>query len=129
MIADPIKDKFIEEVERTGIIAASCRAVGVARATVYRWREDKKYNARVEAALALARGDWCDLAESKLLTAVKNGEPWAVRYLLESNSDRYFKPRTAKVTPKETRVVHRMEFEVMERREELAKEKPLEVIT
>jgi hypothetical protein len=47
--------RFLRELARTGSVSAACRAAGLARRTVYRWRDaDADFRARWEGALGRA---------------------------------------------------------------------------
>lgn len=119
MVPNETREKFLSELERTGLIAYACRISGISRATVYRWRDDdKQFAKRLDKALTLGRDDWCDVAESQLLKAVKRGEMPAIRYLLDSNSDRYYKPRKARPAPPVQRFVHTMTYNIVDKRVE-----------
>jgi hypothetical protein len=114
MITDTTKQKFLKELERTALVAAACRVAGISRATAYRWRNtDKELAKRMDEALEIGRGDWSDLAESKLLVAVRKGEGWAIRYLLEFNHPRYYKPRKPRNAPVEHKHVSTIKIQVV----------------
>jgi hypothetical protein len=124
MISQETKDKFIAKLESTGLIAHACKATGLSRASVYRWlKEDKGFAKQVEVASEIGRDDWSDLSESKLLEAVRRGEPWAIRYWLEFNSPRYYKPRKAKQAPVIQRSVKTINYNIVDARPK--KDEPL----
>lgn len=117
MISQETRDKFIAKLESTGLIAHACKATGVSRASVYRWlKEDKEFAKQVESAIEIGRDDWSDLSESKLLEAVRRGDPWAIRYWLEFNSSRYYKPRKAIQAPPVQRIIKTMRYEILDKR-------------
>jgi hypothetical protein len=118
MIDAATKDRFITELEKIPLIAAACRTAGIGRATIYRWqKDDKEFAERVTAAIELGRGDVNDLAESKLIQAIKRGDAWALRYWLEANNKRFYKPRKAIEAPRQNRQIQRIQFEVVDKRE------------
>lgn len=66
-------------IERRGNISAVARALGVSRQTIYRHIEK---SAKLQKAVASAREERIDLAESQLDAAVERGEPWAITLML-----------------------------------------------
>lgn len=74
--------RFIEAIPGSaGIIAVIAKRVGC------EWHTAKKYIERLPS-VKRAYEDECentlDLGEAKLIEAVRNGEPWAVKYLLST---------------------------------------------
>lgn len=63
-----------------GFVTDIAAALGVSRKTIWAWR--KKYK-RVEEAFADVELSKLDLGESKLMEAVKKGEPWAICFFLK----------------------------------------------
>lgn len=87
------KAAVIDLLYRTPIIESVCQKVGFGRATFYRWRaDDADFDEKVCIALNHSRATVNDLAESKLLEAVKRGESWAIKYWLPHNNQRYASP-------------------------------------
>lgn len=79
------RDKLIEAIhEHQGVATAVAQHMGVARKTIYRARD--KWPS-VVSAFEEARGDYdtslLDEAELKLRTATRNGDAWAVKYVLD----------------------------------------------
>lgn len=88
------KEKFLEILKELPIISATCKRASINKATIYRWRaSDEKFDDKVNKAIELGRDSIAELAESKLFVHINRGEPWAIRYFLEANSKRYYKPR------------------------------------
>jgi predicted DNA-binding transcriptional regulator AlpA len=68
------KQDFLEELKTIPIIQVVCERLSLGRATFYRWKEeDQEFSQQVD--LAISQGDYLvnDLAESQLVTAVKDG--------------------------------------------------------
>lgn len=85
---------FLEELRKIPNISLACEKVGIARNTVYRWRnEDSDFDARVEDALVSGVESVNDLAESKLVTNINNGNMRAIQYWLDNNKKTYIRPR------------------------------------
>ena len=64
-----------------GILRLIAEKLGCDRTTIGRWRDRSK---AVSKAIKDERESNLDVAESKLIEAVKEGKPWAVRFYLSS---------------------------------------------
>lgn len=88
------EDKFLEQLERVPNVSLACEKVGVSRNTIYRWRsEDPAFAARMNTALVAGTESVNDLAESKLISHINNGNMRAIQYWLDNNKKTYIKPR------------------------------------
>lgn len=63
-----------------GIGTAVCKALNTDNKALQRWR--KKWP-EIEEAVQEATEGVLDLAESKLITCIENGEPWAICFILK----------------------------------------------
>lgn len=81
MLPDNFKEKMIQALElNLGNVTASCKAMGIARDTHYRWmREDKEYRKAVKDMENAA----LDFAESSLLKQIAKGNPLATIFFLK----------------------------------------------
>ena len=81
---------LLEQLRKTPIVQYACEKVGVSRATFYRWKTEDEFFAKA-AAEALAEGTELvsDLAESRLLTAMRDGNLGAVMYWLKHRNPNY----------------------------------------
>ena len=88
------ENQFLEQLERVPNVSLACEKVGIARNTVYRWcSEDSSFKARMNEALASGTESVNDLAESKLISHINNGNMRAIQYWLDNNKKKYIKPR------------------------------------
>lgn len=88
------ENKFLEQLERVPNVSLACEKVGLARNTIYRWRgEDPAFAARMDTALVAGTESVNDLAESKLISHINNGNLRAIQYWLDNNKKNYIKPR------------------------------------
>ena len=88
------KKKLLEQLEKTPIIDYACQKVGIARSTYYRWiSDDAEFNHNALTAEERGRLSMNDVAESKLIQKVNDGDMRAIMYWLESNHKKYIKPR------------------------------------
>ncbi len=77
------KDNLIEQLKLNSIVALACQNAKVSRATYYRWLEkDEKFRQKAEEAKSEGFDVINDLAESKLIVAIKNGDFKAINYRL-----------------------------------------------
>lgn len=82
--------KMVEYLERTPVVESACSKLGIARSTHYRWMESEpEYKNDIERALQQGRSVVDDVAESHLISGVKNGQIGAVKFWLANNNDRY----------------------------------------
>lgn len=109
------KEKFIEILKEIPIISVACKRASINKATIYRWCDlDEKFNEEVEKAIELGRDAVGELAESKLLGHINRGEPWAIKYYLEANSKRYYKPRLPAPKPERDHHVTQIIYSVVD---------------
>lgn len=88
------ENQFLEQLERVPNVSLACEKVGLARNTIYRWRcEDPAFAARMDTALMAGTESVNDLAESKLISHINNGNLRAIQYWLDNNKKNYIKPR------------------------------------
>lgn len=84
------KELVIDNLKKIPIIEIACNKSGIARATFYRWKKQFPEFAR-EAEEALEEGVKFinDMAESQLLTAIKEGNMNAIFYWLNHRNSAY----------------------------------------
>lgn len=83
-------EKFLELLSKTPIVSAVCESLGISRQTIYRWcKEDAGFKREFDMCLSRGRDNINDLAESKLIEKVNEGEPWAIRFWLMNNKTNY----------------------------------------
>ena len=81
---------IVNMLERTPIAESACQKVGIHRSTYYRWlQSDPEFQRRVKEALEIGRDTVSDVAESQLISQIKDGHHGATKYWLSNNSDRY----------------------------------------
>ncbi|MCL1929919.1 hypothetical protein FWF93_02175 [Candidatus Saccharibacteria bacterium] len=83
-------DKIIAELEKHGIVLNACSKVGISTSTYYRWcDDDSEFRVRANEAIEIGRRNITDLAESKLIQNIRNGDQRAVEFQLKGNDRRY----------------------------------------
>jgi len=84
------KEDLIEQLKKNPVIQIACEKLDIGRATHYRWyADDKEYARGVDTAISEGVTFIAEFAESQLLNAVRNGEPWAVSMALKAVHPRY----------------------------------------
>lgn len=84
------KEHVIEQLKKTPIIQLACEKTGVARATFYRWRnEDQDFAARADEALAEGSSLVNDVAESQLMSAIRDKNLTAIIFWLKHHHPNY----------------------------------------
>jgi transposase-like protein len=79
-----------EQLSRTPIVEVACQKVGIGRNSYYRWRrQNKKFALACDKAIEEGCQFINDLAESQLITAMKNNNLTAVMYWLNHRSPTY----------------------------------------
>lgn len=84
------KDILLENLRRSPIIEVACNKSGVGRTTFYRWKkQDEEFSKQVDKAIDEGIKLVNDMAESQLLTAIKDGDLKAVFYWLNHRHQAY----------------------------------------
>ncbi len=85
---------FLEELSKVPNISGACNKVGLSRQTVYRWMEmDSNFEKKVNDAMERGINSINDLAESKLISKIKQENFPAIKYWLGNNKVNYIHPR------------------------------------
>jgi ACT domain-containing protein len=81
---------LLEQLRKVPIVQIACEKVGIGRATYYRWKkEDEEFGKMADEALAEGAQLVSDMAESQLLTAIRDGNLGAVMYWLKHRNPHY----------------------------------------
>lgn len=84
------KEELIEILSKNPILQPACDRCGISRTTFYRWKtQDEKFARRVEDSITEGRILVTELAESKLMNAIKNENLGAIIFWLKNNDVRY----------------------------------------
>ncbi len=85
-----IKKKLIEELKKTPIVQIACLKVNISRATYYRWRkDDKKFSRMTDKAILDGSLLINDLAESQLISAIKDKNITSLIFWLKNHHPTY----------------------------------------
>ena len=75
-------------------VSRACQKCDISRQSFYRWcKEDSNFKSSYEESLKRGVESINDLAESKLISKINNGELPAIKLWLENNKKEYRKPR------------------------------------
>lgn len=84
------KENLLEKLKETPVVEIACRKTGIARATYYRWKiNDEKFSREADLALEVGSALINDMAESQLLTAIKDQNMTAIIFWLKHHHSAY----------------------------------------
>jgi len=84
------KKTIVEQLKKTPIIQVTCEKMGISRATYYRWKKkDPKF--ALEAEIAIEEGSQLinDMAESQLISAIRDGNLTGIIFWLKNHHRNY----------------------------------------
>lgn len=83
------KELLLAQLEKTPIVEAACKHIGLPRSTYYRWRKDEEFADKCDETIELSVGRINDLAESQLINAIKNQNMTAITFWLKHHHHNY----------------------------------------
>lgn len=84
------KQKLLKQLEKTPIVEAACKAIGLPRSTYYRWRkDDEAFSDACDETIELSVGRINDLAEAQLISAIKEKNMSAITFWLKHHHHSY----------------------------------------
>ena len=88
--SDKLKEALLDQLKKTPIIQIACEKLNISRMSFYRWKaEDKEFAAKVDEALLDGQLLVNDLAESQLISAVKDRNMHAIMAWLKHHHPAY----------------------------------------
>lgn len=91
------KELLLEELKKRPIVQYACEKLGIGRATYYRWRtEDPQFAEKADQALREGSLLVNDMAESQLMSAIRDKNLTAIIFWLKNHHPSY-KPEAVKV--------------------------------
>ena len=84
------KELILEQLKKTPVVQIACEKTGVGRATYYRWRKEDAEFAKI-AGDAIQEGSMLinDMAESQLISAIKDKNLGAIIFWLKNHHPSY----------------------------------------
>jgi len=90
MKTDKNKELIIQQLRKTPIVQVSCEKVGIGRATFYRWKqEDQDFSTKADEALLEGSLLVNDVAESQLMSAIRDKNLTAIIFWLKHHHPNY----------------------------------------
>jgi hypothetical protein len=90
MKTDKNKELIIQQLRKTPIVQVSCEKVGIGRATFYRWKqEDQDFATKADEALLEGSLLVNDVAESQLMSAIRDKNLTAIIFWLKHHHPNY----------------------------------------
>ncbi len=87
---DADKKRLLAQLEKTPILEAACKQIGLPRSTYYRWRkDDEEFADQCDETIELSVGRINDLAESQLINAIKDRNMSAITFWLKHHHGGY----------------------------------------
>lgn len=87
---DADKNKLLKQLEKTPIVEAACKQIGLPRSTYYRWRkDDESFAEKCDETIELSVGRINDLAESQLINSIKDRNMTAIVFWLKHHHKSY----------------------------------------
>lgn len=84
------KKKLLEKLRKTPIVEVACKQSGVPRSTYYRWRKDDEvFASECDDAIEHSAGLINDMAESQLISAIKDKNMSAIFFWLKHHHKSY----------------------------------------
>lgn len=111
------KKRLLEKLAKTPIVEVACKQAGVPRSTYYRWRkDDEAFAEKCEETIEQAAGLINDMAESQLISAIREKSLTAIMFWLKHHHPAYetrlkvdasLKRESEELTPEQAAVVER----------------------
>ena len=88
--SEETKQQVIEQLKKTPIVQVVCEKLGVGRASYYRWRkEDEDFANKADSAIDEGSNLVNDMAESQLMSAIKDKNMTAIIFWLKHHHKNY----------------------------------------
>lgn len=90
MKKDRAKILFLEQLRKIPIVQVACEKVGVARSSIYRWRdEDEEFRQSLEKALCEGEALINDMSESQLISLIRDKSYQAISFWLRHRHQKF----------------------------------------
>ena len=90
MKKDRIKTLFLEQIRKIPIIQVACEKIGVARSSIYRWKdEDEEFRKALEEALVEGETLINEMSESQLVSLIREKSWQAISFWLRKRNPKF----------------------------------------
>ncbi len=90
MKTNKTKELLLEQLKKTPIVQVACEKSGVGRATFYRWKkDDQEFATKADEAITEGASLVNDIAESQLMSAIKDKNLTAIIFWLKYHHPAY----------------------------------------
>lgn len=87
---DNNKQLIIEQLKKVPVVEVACEKIGIGRATYYRWRkENEEFVELADEAIVEGNALVNDMAESQLMSAIRDKNLTAIIFWLKHHHPRY----------------------------------------
>ena len=87
---DKNKELIVEQLKKTPIVQLACEKLGIARSTLYRWKNaDEEFAQAVDEAIITGNQLINDMAESQLISAIRDKNLRAIVFWLKHHHKTY----------------------------------------
>lgn len=83
------KKRLVEQLRKTPIVQIACEKTGISRATFYRWCQEEEFAKEARDSLQEGKSLVNDLAESQLISSIKDKRLPAISFWLKYNHPDY----------------------------------------
>ena len=84
------KKKLLEKLRKTPIVEVACKQSGIPRSTYYRWcKDDEDFASECDEDIEHSAGLINDMAESQLISAIKDKNMSAIFFWLKHHHKKY----------------------------------------
>lgn len=109
------KKRVLKKLRQVPVVSVACQRAGIGRSTFYRWKKkDKKFAQKADIALLDGKKLINDMAESQLISAIKEQNMTGIIYWLRNNHPGYadrveltHKTKSQKLTGKQKKLVEK----------------------
>ena len=115
------KAKLLAQLHKTPIVQVACERTGIPRSTYYRWhKDDEAFSESCDTAITESTGLINDMAESQLISAIKDKNLTAIIFWLKHHHGTY-------ATRVQVDATHRLLDERLNPEQQLLLERALEL--
>lgn len=89
MKKDNIKKLLLEQLKKMPVVEVACQRANIGRTTYYRWRENKEFAQKADAAIAEGEALITDMSENQLISLIRDKNFPAINLWLKAHHKKY----------------------------------------